>query len=100
MNDLTHFMNRRCVAKDLQRRVRDNLRTHIVFSEGLTMAPHLLANLSPAMQRELCLSILSDTVLHFPLFRNAQRSFVAELAQVHYWEQVLSGDLVTDEGHA
>jgi len=51
------------------------------------------------MQRELCLSILSNLVLNFPLFKNSQHSFVAELAKAHCWDQLLSGDLVADEGY-
>jgi CRP-like cAMP-binding protein len=100
IGDLTYFMNRRSVPMLLQRRVRDNLKTHLMFSSSSSMAPHLLASLSPAMQRELCLSILSDTVLQFPLFKNAPRAFASELAQAHVWQTALAGDLVTDEGHA
>merc|ERR1719498_951688 len=93
-------MNRRNVPSALQRRVRANLRMHLSLTEHTSMSPQLLGSLSPAMQRELLLSILSDTMLRFPLFKNAQRSFVADLAQAQHWEQVLTGDLVTDEGQA
>jgi len=100
ISELVIFMKRRGVPKELQRRVKSNLRRYLDKEQTVTMAPHLLASLSPAMQRELSLSMLSDTVLHFPLFRNAQRSFVADLAQSYYFEQVMPGDLVTPEGHA
>lgn len=98
--ELTQIMNRRGVSRDLQRRVRENLHQHMVRKQLSILAPHLLSSLSPAMQRELCLAILFDTLVRFPLFRNPQRSFVAELAQCHSWEQVLAGDLVADEGYA
>ena len=39
-------------------------------------------------------------VTRFPLFKNAQGSFIAELAHCHSWEQALPGDLVTDEAHS
>ena len=52
------------------------------------------------MQRELSLTTLSSIILRFPLFKNTQRSFVADLAQAMTWEQALPGDLVVDEGHA
>jgi voltage-gated potassium channel len=98
MAELSSFMRRRSVPKDLQRKVRHNLKQHL--TEPAAMAPQLLVQLSPSMQRELCLAILNDTVLGFPLFRHAQRSFVAELAQAHCWEQILPGDIVADEGQS
>merc|ERR1711871_912778 len=79
--ELALFMNRRAVPKHLQFRVRENLRKHLDYANSASLAPDVLASLSPAMQRELCLSILEETILGFPLFYNAQRSFVAELAQ-------------------
>jgi CRP-like cAMP-binding protein len=68
------------------------------MNKGTSIASHLFGSLSPAMQRELLLCVLSDTMLRFPLFRNTQRSFVADLAQVQRWEHTLTGDLVADEG--
>jgi len=100
ITELSRFMHHRAVPRELQTRVRDNLRQHLVYSEASGMAKEVLASLSPAMQSELCSCILSETISSFPLFRNAQWSFVAALAQAHCWEQVLRGDLVTDEGHA
>jgi len=62
------------------------------------MDQDLFAKLSPSMQRELSLALLRGSVLHFPLFRDAQHSFVLELAQAHSWVQCLTGDLVAEEG--
>lgn len=58
----------------------------------------LLTQLSPAVQRDLSLALLSQTVLHFPLFKGAKRSFVAELAQAHVWVECLKDDLVAEDG--
>merc|ERR1719386_595974 len=91
IGDLTHFMQRRGVPLDLQWRVQDNIRRHAILSETTAMAPHLLASLSPAIRKELCMSILEETLTRFPLFKMAQRAFVVELAQAHSWEHVLHG---------
>jgi len=94
------FMSRRHVPQDLQRRVKHNLRRQLHRQQSATVNPELLALLSPAVQRELSLSLLSAVVLQFPLFWGVQRSFVAELAQVHLWMQCASGDIVAEEGQA
>merc|ERR1719162_353330 len=92
-------MKRRSVPNKVQIRVRDNLRQCYVRTDGTAM-PALLACLSPAMRRELSLRVISSTYIKFPLFKHAQRSFVAELAQAQRWEQIMQGDLVADEGQA
>lgn len=99
VEEVTRFMRRRQVNRDLQRRVQYNLRRNLRYQMNTTMDPDLLTLLSPAMQRELSLALLGNTVHKFPLFKGAQRSFVAEMAQAHTWEQVLPGDLVAEEGH-
>lgn len=96
--DVMRFMVRRSVPKDTQRRVQRNLRHHLHSQRLTSIDPELLAMLSPTMQRELSLSLLGSTVLRFPLFKNTQRSFLAELAQVHCWVQCMAGDVVLEEG--
>jgi len=96
--DVMRFMARRSVPKDLQRRVQSNLRHHLHSQRLTSIDSELLGMLSPTMQRELSLSLLGSTVLRFPLFQNTQRSFLAELAQVHCWVQCVAGDVVLEEG--
>jgi len=99
--EITRFMQRRSVPLKIQRRVRDNLRQVISQAKSSAVAPlHVIESLSSSMRAELCLSLVSDTYFQFPLFQNTQHSFVAELAQVQNWEQVLAEDLVADEGQA
>lgn len=100
ISELVRFMKKRAVPKKLQRRVKANLRRHLDYEDSVAMSPQLLSSLSPAMQGELCLSMLRETMLSFPLFLNVQESFAAQLAQAYYFEQVLPGDIVTPEGHA
>jgi len=94
--EATRFMNRRHVPHGLQHRVAHNLRHHL--RQELHLDPELFAILSPAVQRELSLTLLSDTVLRFPLFAGTQHGFIAELAQSHSWVQCLPGDIVVEEG--
>lgn len=94
----TGFMERRRLPVVIQRRVQNNLRHQLRDERLKVMDPELFALLSPSMQRELSLALLSSTVLQFPLFRGVQHSFVAELAQAHCWMQCLPGDLVAEEG--
>jgi len=91
------FLRQRQMPMQLQRRVEHNLRHHIL-QERQTLSPDLFAKLSPAVQRELSLELLRNTVLQFPLFQDVQHSFVAELAQAHSWVQCLPGDIVVEEG--
>jgi len=94
--EATKFMDRHCVPLGLQQRVEHNLRHHLRNEHR--MDPDLFATLSPAVQRELSLTLLSSTVLRFPLFKGAQHGFVAELAQAHTWVSCLPGDVVVEEG--
>jgi len=98
-NQLKNFMKRRAVPADLQWRVQENLRRRAIIVESAAMAPKIIANLSPILRRELCMSLLQATLTQFPFFRAAQRAFVVELAQAHAWEHVMHGDLVAEEGH-
>lgn len=100
--EITRFMARRSVPQTMQRRVRDNLRQCLSSSgANSSMVPfHILENLSPSMRRELSLCLVSDIFHAFPLFRNTQQSFLADLAQAQYWQHVLPGDLVADQGQA
>jgi len=94
------FMRRRRVPRNLQRRVRNNLR-HLLRHESVTsMDPELLGLLSPAVQSELSLALLSSTVMQFPLFMGANRAFVAEIAQAHTGMRYFPGDLVAVHGQA
>lgn len=93
-----NFMRRRGVSQELQRRVKHSLRKQLRERQRVNMDPELFMLLTPALQRELSLSLLSEVVLQFPFFRDLQRSFVAELAQVHTWVQCAPGDLVAEEG--
>jgi CRP-like cAMP-binding protein len=61
-------------------------------------AEDLLEKLSPGLQRELLLELLRSSVLQFPLFSNAPRAFLAEIAQAHSWVRSLPGDVVVEEG--
>jgi len=96
--EATNFMVRRAVPRSLQYRVQHALRFRLDQGNKMAMDHELFKLLSPAVQRELSLSLLSDAVLHFPLFEGAQRSFVAELAQAYSWVQCLPSDLVVEEG--
>lgn len=87
------FMDRRHVPVGLKRRVEHNLRHHLRQDGDLWRS-----TLSPAVQRELSLTLLRSTVLQFPLFRDAPHAFLSELAQAHHWVQCLPGDLVVEEG--
>lgn len=99
--EITRFMGRRNVDHNMQRRVRDNLRQCLSSAHNCSMVPvHILECLSPAMRRELCLCLVSDTFFHFPLFRSTQHSFLADLAQAQHWQQILPGDLVADHGQS
>merc|ERR1712141_926008 len=62
------------------------------------LASDLFIKLSPCLQRELSLELLSSTILEFPLLKEAPHAFVAELAEAHEWVQALKGDLVVEEG--
>jgi len=96
---VTRFMEKRRLASDIRQRVQRNLRYHLQKEQQRgCLEPELFGLLSPAMQRELSLALLSSTVLQFPLFKGAPHSFVAELAQAHLWVQCLPGDLVAEEG--
>lgn len=92
------FLRRRRVPDDLQRRVEHNLRHHLNHEHVATLSPELLSGLSPAVQRELSLALLSNTVLQFKLFQGAQHTFIAEIAHAHLWVQALPGDIVAEDG--
>lgn len=96
--EVAKFMSLRRVPADIQRRVQVNLRLKLKGGEPTAMDPELFGALSPSMQRELSLALLGSVVLQFPLFKGAQHSFVAELAQAQSWVQCLPGDLVAEEG--
>jgi len=97
--EAARFMARRGVSQHLQRRVEHNLRQHIHQERLSAIDPDLIAMLSPSVQRELALELLSSIVLRFPLFRSAPYSFVAELATTFAWILCMSGDSVVEEGH-
>jgi len=96
--EAARFLRRRHVPAELQRRVEHNLRCRLWQEHHLALAPSLLNKLSPSMQRELTLELLSSTVLNFPLFRGAPVAFIAEIAQAHSWVQCSAGDLVVEAG--
>jgi CRP-like cAMP-binding protein len=97
--DAIRFMRRRDIPEALQRRVQHNLR-HRLQQDKQDNQQDLLKLLSPAVQRDLSLGLLNTTVLHFPLFKDAQHAFVAELAQAHTWVMCLPGDCVASRGQA
>jgi hypothetical protein len=84
VQEAIRFMKRRDIPETLQRRVQHNLR-HRLQKDKQDNQQDLLKLLSPAVQRDLSLGLLNTTVLRFPLFKDAQHSFVAELAQAHSW---------------
>jgi hypothetical protein len=92
------LMAHRGLHKELRCRVASLLRRRLHQKRMACMDPELFQLLTPPMQRELSLASLSDVVLAFPLFRNAQRSFVAELAGVTSWVMYLHGDVVVEDG--
>jgi CRP-like cAMP-binding protein len=96
--DATKFMTKRRVPKELQKRVVRNLKSQVHHEQHITCVVQLLAKLSPAVQRELSLELLRSVILRFPLFRNAPRGFIAEVAHAHHWVQCFPGDLVVEEG--
>lgn len=96
--EVTAFMRERRLPADIQQRVQRNLRNHLQREHSKALDPKLFALLSPSMQRDFSLALVSSTVLHFPLFRGAQHSFVAELAQAHSWVECCPGDVVAEEG--
>merc|ERR1719221_19230 len=96
--EVSRFMSGRRVPAELQRRVQHNLRHRLRHASQKAVDPLLFELLSPAVQRDLSLSCLSDVVLQFPLFKGAQHAFVAELAQAHLWVHCLTGDLVAEDG--
>jgi hypothetical protein len=92
------FMKNRRVPQELQRRVLHNLRSNALREHKMTLAPDLLAQLSPAVQRELLSELLRSSVLQFPLFKGANTAFLGEIAQAHTWVHCLPGDVVVEEG--
>jgi len=98
VNEASRFMRKRAVPPELRCRVEHNLRCRLSQEHHLALAPALLNRLSPSMQRELTLELLSSTVLNFPLFRGAPDPFIADIAQAHHWFQCNSGDLIVEAG--
>jgi len=98
MTQASRFMKNRNVPTELQRRVQHNLRRNALHEDNMSLAPELLAQLSPAVQRELPSELLRSTVLQFPLFKGANTAFIGEIAQAHVWVHCLPGDIVVEEG--
>jgi len=98
LKETVRFLRRRKITAQLQRRVMQNLQSRIREEHQLTLPPDLFAKLSPWVQRELSLELVSATVLRFPLFRGAQHSFAADLAVLHSWVYCQQGDLVVESG--
>eukprot|EP00929_Paragymnodinium_shiwhaense_P088782 TRINITY_DN49095_c0_g2_i1.p1 TRINITY_DN49095_c0_g2~~TRINITY_DN49095_c0_g2_i1.p1 ORF type:complete len:1063 (+),score=209.41 TRINITY_DN49095_c0_g2_i1:57-3245(+) len=92
------FMRRRNVTLELQQRVEKNIRQHKKQEKTLSLAPKLLQQLSPAVQRDLSLELLKTVMLKFPLFLGAPRAFMGEVARAHVWVQALPGDIVVEVG--
>lgn len=97
-HEADQLMRRRGVPVGLQLRVEQDLRRRVKQERQMASAAGLLGRLSPTVQRELSLELLSRVVLRFPLFRAAPRAFVAEIASAHTWVQCAPGDLVVEEG--
>eukprot|EP00403_Amphidinium_massartii_P006602 CAMPEP_0178376434 /NCGR_PEP_ID=MMETSP0689_2-20121128/3401_1 /TAXON_ID=160604 /ORGANISM="Amphidinium massartii, Strain CS-259" /LENGTH=812 /DNA_ID=CAMNT_0019996457 /DNA_START=60 /DNA_END=2496 /DNA_ORIENTATION=- len=98
VRDARNFMVRHRIPKELQRRAEQSLRHHLQQERRKVLDPRVFTLLSPNIQKELSLALLSHIVLRFPLFRGALHSFVAEVAQAHYWVLCALGDLVAEEG--
>mmetsp|Transcript_101519 Transcript_101519/g.293799 ORF Transcript_101519/g.293799 Transcript_101519/m.293799 type:complete len:776 (+) Transcript_101519:75-2402(+) len=94
----TRFMTKRGVSQTLQRKVEHNLRQHIVLDNLSSMDPDLVSLLSPTLQKELALELVSSTVLKFPLLKSAPYSFISQLATTFEWIMNFSGDIVAEEG--
>lgn len=92
------FMARRQVPYEMQRRAEHNIRITAKQDSQLKYVPDLLELLSFGLQKEISLELLRGTVLKFPLFKDAPRAFVAELAGAHNWMQCSPGDTVVAEG--
>jgi len=93
------FMKRRHVPIILRRHVERSLRHALARDNQTSMDQELFHRLAPAVQRELSLALLSETITSFPLFTGADRSFIAELAHQTTWVQCMPGDPVVEEGH-
>jgi CRP-like cAMP-binding protein len=98
MAQTTRFMRQRGVPSELAHRVIHNLRCNAMQERQMMLAPDVLIQLSPAVQRELLSELLRGTVLQFPLFKGANSAFVGELAQAHNWVYCFPGDIVVEEG--
>jgi len=92
-----NFLSRRKVPKALKNRVEHNLRHYLHQEHQSRLDPQLFAMLTPAVQRDLSLTLLNNTVLRFPLFQDTPHAFVAELAGVHSWVICTPSDLVVEE---
>lgn len=98
VSEAMRFLRRRDVPSELRRRVEHCLRCRLRQETQLAVLPTLMQKLSPSMQRELTLDLLSSTVLNFRLFKGASVAFIAEIAQAHTWVQCIVGDLIVEEG--
>jgi len=95
--EVSRFMARRQVSRELRGYVESNLR-HRIHIEQQMLSQEIFGKLSPALQRELSFELLRDVILRFPLFRHAKRAFVAELARAHTRVQCLPGDVIVQDG--
>lgn len=95
--ETARFMAQRRISPALRARVETNLRRRFRMDERMLKA-EIFDKLSPSVQRDLSLELLSDVVLKFPLFQKAMHSFVAEIAQAHTWVDCHPGDLIAEEG--
>eukprot|EP00404_Azadinium_spinosum_P059694 CAMPEP_0180717756 /NCGR_PEP_ID=MMETSP1038_2-20121128/14140_1 /TAXON_ID=632150 /ORGANISM="Azadinium spinosum, Strain 3D9" /LENGTH=170 /DNA_ID=CAMNT_0022750239 /DNA_START=119 /DNA_END=629 /DNA_ORIENTATION=- len=95
--DVGKFMQLRGVNRSMKLRVQDSQGPAPPYPPN-NLAPELFRLLSPSLQRELSLAMLSEVVLNFPLFEGTQSAFLAELAQAHTWSQCAKGDIVGEEG--
>eukprot|EP00931_Biecheleriopsis_adriatica_P037704 TRINITY_DN21628_c1_g1_i1.p1 TRINITY_DN21628_c1_g1~~TRINITY_DN21628_c1_g1_i1.p1 ORF type:complete len:881 (+),score=139.03 TRINITY_DN21628_c1_g1_i1:61-2703(+) len=98
VRDAGSFMHSRQVTRDLQSRVENCIRQQVRQERSLSNAPKLLAKLTPPVQRELSAQLLRSIMSQFPLFREAQKSYLAQLAQIVNWVLASAGDLVVEEG--
>jgi len=98
VGEAARFLRRRDIPLDLQRRVEHCLRCRLRQETQLAVMPTLLSKLSPCMQRELTMELLSSTILAFRMFKGASMGFIAEIAQAHTWVQCIVGDLIVEEG--
>eukprot|EP00928_Gymnodinium_smaydae_P044433 TRINITY_DN2963_c1_g2_i1.p1 TRINITY_DN2963_c1_g2~~TRINITY_DN2963_c1_g2_i1.p1 ORF type:complete len:789 (-),score=134.59 TRINITY_DN2963_c1_g2_i1:335-2701(-) len=97
LRDARSFLQARHVHPDIQARVECSLK-HFFLEAKMQKQRSFLTKLSQGVQRDLSFELLRSVILRFPLFRDAPRAFVAELANAYEWVNAAVDDLIVEEG--